>query len=50
MEGIRPLFKLQKLIELDLTDNPVVELLGYRETIFKEYSPQTMQNPRTRNT
>jgi len=34
-EGIKPLFKLQKLIELDLSDNPVADLPGYRELIFK---------------
>lgn len=30
LEGLRPLFKLQKLIELDLSENPVADLPGYR--------------------
>lgn len=35
-EGLKPLFGLKDLVEIDLTDNPVAALPGYREHLFAE--------------
>ena len=37
LEGLKPLYDLKKLNEIDKSDNPVAEITGYRETLFEKY-------------
>jgi hypothetical protein len=37
LEGLGPIFTLQELIKLELIDNPVASLPGYRELILSKY-------------
>ena len=37
LDGLRPLFGLDKLVELELSDNPVASLEGYKELLWKKY-------------
>jgi hypothetical protein len=38
LEGLAPLLALKNLIKIDLVDNPVTEITGYREHLFGKYT------------
>jgi len=44
-DGLKPLFGLKRLLDLDLSENPVAELPGYREFIFKSYTSHKLESP-----
>jgi Leucine-rich repeat (LRR) protein len=37
LEGLTPLFALKNLREIDLAENPVAQLSGYRQLLFEKY-------------
>lgn len=46
LESLAPLYSLKNLEEIDLSENPVSELPGYRETLFEKYPMHHSGSPR----